>query len=283
ADVPARVGDGDPPVAVGEVGRPRLGGVPPEQRLLALVEQAEPLERRRHGVVRAPPPRVRLVAGELPELRRVPVAVVVAEAEPRLHPDEVDGEGHGGLRGEHGAPGGGEPLAGVPLPEVLHEVGVRREAVPPREDLVEVPLVAAVVGVDVGDVVHEQAERAAARLHHHHAGVEQRAVVRRRAHLGHGEERRHGALHQQVGVEEDDAVVLRQRPQPELAVVPLVVRVRRRARVADAPDRAHLPPGRLQRAAVARADRLVHERHHVALRLRRRPGGGGHPDALRRH
>uniref|UniRef100_K3YR76 Uncharacterized protein n=1 Tax=Setaria italica TaxID=4555 RepID=K3YR76_SETIT len=127
ADAPSRVGDPDGPVAVGGVGLPRPRDVPPQQRLLPLVQQAEPLQRRRQRVVHLPPPRVRLVAGELPQRRHVPVAVVVAEAEPRLEPHEVHGERHGRVRRQD-APLRRAPLRRVPLPEVLHVVGVGRQA-----------------------------------------------------------------------------------------------------------------------------------------------------------
>ena len=159
-------------------------------------------------------------------------------------------------------------------PEVLQEVHVLGNSMPPREDLIQVALVSAIVGLDLVDVVHQKAERAVGRLDDHDAGVEERAVVPRGGNLRHPEEEIDVAEDEKVGVDEDDLVVLRELPEAELAVVPLVVGVFLGPRVSYPLDGLDLPAGSLQAAAVVAADRFVDEDHEVS-------GGPGHADALR--
>uniref|UniRef100_A0A804Q2P1 Uncharacterized protein n=1 Tax=Zea mays TaxID=4577 RepID=A0A804Q2P1_MAIZE len=181
------VRDVEAPVAILRVGLLGLPPVPLQPGLLPRPQQAVGLELPGHPVVHLPPPGMRDVAGELAHPGVVPVAVVVSEAQPRLEAKVVEDVEDRRVRTEqlgllrlHG-------LA-VALPEVLEEVHVPGDAVPPREYLVEVPLVPAVVRGDLVDVVHEQAERAVGGLDDHDAGVEERGVVARRGDLRHGEQ-----------------------------------------------------------------------------------------------
>ncbi|EYU23794.1 hypothetical protein MIMGU_mgv1a014266mg [Erythranthe guttata] len=147
-------------------------------RLLRLPSHAVTLQLLRHPVVHLPPPRVRHVARKLLQLRHVPVTVVVPETHPRLVPQVMQHVQHRRLRLE-------QPHLHLPRlrtvagPEILEEVHAPRDAVPPREDLVQVALVAAVVRFDAVHVLHQEAEGAVRRLHHHHPGVEEGTVVAR--------------------------------------------------------------------------------------------------------
>ncbi|THU59631.1 hypothetical protein C4D60_Mb07t04110 [Musa balbisiana] len=219
---------------------------------------------RRHN----PRSRMGRVAGEIPVRLQVPVAIVVPEAQPRLQPQVVQHVQSRWIR-PHQAVLLRLPPLRVADPEVLQEVHVPRHAVPPREDLVQVALVAAVVGGDLVHVIHQQPERAVGGLHHHDAGVEEGGVVPHSAHLRHREEEVDVPQHQQVGVDEHHLVVVGELPQPELAVVPLVVGVALGLGVADPLDGSQLPPCSFQAASIASADRFIHEDDEIPRRSRR--------------
>lgn len=83
---------------------------------------------------------------------------------------------------------------------------------PPDEDLVEEALVAAVVGDDVVPAVHQHAEGAVGGLDDHDAGVEDVGVVAGGRHLGEVEEEVEVAEDDDVGVDEDELVVVGELP-----------------------------------------------------------------------
>lgn len=76
-----------------------------------------------------------------------------------------------------------------------------------------------------------------------------------------------------VGVDEDDLVVVGELPEAELAVVVLVVGVLLGVGVPDALDDADLPPGGCEGVALGRGDGVVDEKDEVAF-------GSGFKEAL---
>ena len=134
-----------------------------------------------------PPPGVRDITSEFAHRGVVPVAVIVPEAQPWLQAQVVENVEDRGI--------GAEQLSllrlhllAVALPEVLQEVHVLGDAVPPCENLVQVTLVSAIVRRDLVDVVHQQLERAVGRLYDHDTGVEERCIVASRGDLWHCEQ-----------------------------------------------------------------------------------------------
>lgn len=137
---------------------------------------------------------------------------------------------------------------------------------PPNEHLVEEPLVPAVIRDDVVRPLHEILERAVGGLYDHDAGVEDGDVVSHGGDLGEVEEEVEAAQHDDVGIDEDDLVVVGELPEPELAVVVLVVGVLLGLGVADAGDEADLPAGGGEGGALGHGDGGVEEEDEVAVR-----------------
>lgn len=81
--------------------------------------------------------------------------------------------------------------------------------------------------------------------------------------------------HDDVGIYENDLVVIRQLPQPKLAVVVLVVGAVLGLRVSDPGYDPDLPAGGGERAALGGGDGLVEEEDQVAF-------GSGLEEALRK-
>ncbi|PON42379.1 hypothetical protein PanWU01x14_282420 [Parasponia andersonii] len=144
---------------------------------------------------------------------------------------------------------------------------------PPHEDLVEEALVPSVVGNDVVPVVHEDPERAVRWLHDHDPGVEDGEVVPDGRDLRELEEDVEVPEHGNVGVYEDDLVVVGELPEAELAVVVLVVGVLQGPRVSDPGYEPDPPPGLGERRALRWGDGLVDEDDEV-------PGGAALAEAL---
>lgn len=83
---------------------------------------------------------------------------------------------------------------------------------PPHEYLIQKPLVAAVVRNDVVAPIHQNTEGTIRRLDYHDAGIEDRLVVSGGRHLGEMEEDVEVAEDEDVGVDEDDLVVVGELP-----------------------------------------------------------------------
>lgn len=210
-----------------------------------------------------PPPAVRHVTGIDILIDYIPIAIVISVAEPRLPAQIVYGVDFRRVSPEKPILDSG--LHGAIGPEVLKEVDPPGKTVPPHEHLVEEALVAAVVGNHVFAVAHENPEGALGGLDDHYAGVEDREVVAGGRHLREVEEEVEAAKNDDVGVDENDLVVLGQLPEPELAVVVLVVRPLLRPRVSNAIDHPDLPPGTCQGLAFGSRDGLIQEQDKVAL------------------
>lgn len=112
-------------------------------------------------------------------------------------------------------------------------------------------------------MVHQQLECAVGRLYDHDTGVEERRVVASCSDLWHGEQEVDIPQDEEVGIYEDDLVVVSQLPQPELAVVPLVVCVMLRFRVPDSLDYSDLPPCSFQASPVVIAYGLINKDDQV--------------------
>lgn len=112
---------------------------------------------------------------------------------------------------------------------------------------------------------HENIEGAVGRFENHDAGVENGLVVTGGRQLWEMEEDVEAAEDDDVGVDEDHPLVLRQLPQPELAVVVLVVGAVLGPRVPDPGDDSDLPAGELEGAALDGGDGAVEEEHQVAF------------------
>lgn len=128
-------------------------------------------------------------------------------------------------------------------PKDFESINPLRKAVPPREDLVEKPLIAAIVRLQFEAQPHQGFEQAQGGLDDHHTRVEHELVV------GSGGERRvdEEAVEviedDKVRVDEDDLVVFGELEDSELAVVPLVVGSLGGEGAADAVDGEHIPAG----------------------------------------
>ncbi|BAS94120.1 Os05g0426350 [Oryza sativa Japonica Group] len=101
-----------------------------------------------------PPPGVRDIACEFAHQGDVPVAVIVSEAQPWLHAQVVEDIEDRRVCAKQ--------LSllrlcriVVPLPEMLQEVHVLGDAVPPCEYLIQISLVTAVVRCYLIDVIHQ--------------------------------------------------------------------------------------------------------------------------------
>lgn len=112
---------------------------------------------------------------------------------------------------------------------------------------------------------HENIEGAVGRFENHDAGVEDGLVITGGGHLREIEEDVEVAEDDDVGVDEDHSLVLRQLPQPELAVVVLIVGAVLGPRVPDPGDESDLPAGELEGAALDGGDGVVEEEHEVAF------------------
>lgn len=163
-----------------------------------------------HGVVHLPPPRVRLVARVHALIRHIPVAVIVPVTEPRLQPQVMDRVQLRRIRPEQLVLHAG--LNRRIGPEILQEIDPPRQPVPPDEHLVQKPLIPAVVGDDLVPAAHQRAEGAVGGLDDHDAGIEDVAVVAGGGHLGEVEEEVEVAQNDDVGVDEDDPVVVGELP-----------------------------------------------------------------------
>jgi hypothetical protein len=82
-------------------------------------------------------------------------------------------------------------------------------------------------------MVHQQLECAVGRLYDHDTRVEECRIVARCSDLWHGEQEVNILQDEEVSIYEDDLVVVSQLPQPELAVVPLIVCIMLRFQVPD--------------------------------------------------
>lgn len=112
---------------------------------------------------------------------------------------------------------------------------------------------------------HENIEGAVGRFENHDAGVENGLVITGGRHLREIEEDVEVAEDDDVGVDEDHSLVFGQLPQPELAVVVLVVGAVLGPRVPDPGDDSDLPAGELEGAALDGGDGAVEEEHQVAF------------------
>lgn len=128
-------------------------------------------------------------------------------------------------------------------PEVLEEVHSPRQPMPPHKDLIQVPLVSAVVRHYVPSALHQGFEHAVGWLDDHDARVEDDTIIADCGDLGEFEEEVKVAEDDYVGVDEDDLVIVCELPEAELAVVVLVVGVLLGAGVADAGDEVEFPAG----------------------------------------
>lgn len=177
----------DLPVLIIEVSGLGLPSGELELRFLLGTEHAVLLKLRGHGVVYFPPASMSDVTGILPRVFRVPVAIVVSEAEPWLHTQIVYDVQERRL--------GLKQLVLLDYffrrvrPEELQIVHAPGNSVPPRKDLVQKSLISAVVRFDLGYLIHEQVEGAVGRLDDHHTGVEQILVIARGRELGQVEQR----------------------------------------------------------------------------------------------
>lgn len=147
-----------------------------------LRQPTKPLQALIHGVMHAPPPRVRHIAGVDPLIGNIPVAVIVSVTEPRLQPQKMYRVHSRWVRPEqlvlH------RRLIGRIGPEILQKIHPPRQPVPPHEHLVQEPLIAPIVRNYLLPTVHQHPEGAIRRLDHHYTRIEDRPVVARRRHLG---------------------------------------------------------------------------------------------------
>lgn len=225
-------------------------------------EPAQPPQPLIHGVVKLPPPAVRHVTRVNQLFLHVPVAIIVPVTLPRLPPQVVNGVQLGRVRPD-------QPVL-HPLfqrrvrPEILQEVHPPRQPVPPHEHLVKEPLVPSVVRNDVVSEAHQRAERAVRRLDHHDPRVEDSLVVPRGRDLREVEEDVEVSEYDDVGVDEDDLVVVGELPQAELAVVVLVVAPFLGFRVSDSGYDSDLPARGGEGVAFWGGDGVVYEEDKVA-------------------
>lgn len=94
---------------------------------------------------------------------------------------------------------------------------------PPRKDLIQEPLIATIIRLQLKAHDHQVLKQASRGLNNHEPRVEPHLVVSSSRELGQGKELVNVLEDQKVGVDEDDLVVAKELPYPELAVVPLVV------------------------------------------------------------
>lgn len=108
-------------------------------------------------------------------------------------------------------------------------------------------------------------ERAVGGLDDHDAGVEEVDVVASGRHLREVEEEVEVAEYDDVGVDEDDLVVVGELPEAELAVVVLVVGASLGFRVLDPGYEPELPARGSKSLAFGCGDGVVEEEDEVAL------------------
>ena len=108
-------------------------------------------------------------------------------------------------------------------------------------------------------------EGAVGGLDDHDAGVEEVDVVAGGRHLREVEEEVEVSEYNDVGVDEDDLVVVRELPEAELAVVVLVVGAVLGFRVSDTVYEPELPAGGGEGVAFGGGDGVVEEEDEVAL------------------
>lgn len=270
---PSRICNIDPPMAVGQLLLPRHPPFPVQLRSPPLRQPAKALQLHVHGVVELPPPPVRHVTRVHKTVLRIPVAVVVSVTQPWLPPQVMNRVNLGRVSPEELVPVADLGHGGIG-PEVLQEVDPPRKPVPPDEHLIEEALVAAVVGDDVAPAVHEDAEGAVGGLEDHDARVEEGEVVAGGGYLWEVKEEVEVTEYDDVGVHEHDLVVVGELPEPELAVVVLVVGALLGVGVAYALYEADFPSGGCQGGALGGGDGVVDEDHEVAV-------GAGAAEALR--
>lgn len=126
-------------------------------------------------------------------------------------------------------------------------------------------MVSAVVRDDLVTSVHEDPKRTIGRLDNHNAGVEDGVIIADGGNLREVKEKVEVAKDDDVGVDEDDLVIISELPQPELAVIVFIIRVLLGPRVSDPGYDPDLPPGCGQGGAFGHGDRLVHQQDKVAF------------------
>lgn len=262
ADLQPGVGDVAAPMAVFRFGLLSLPPVPLQPGLLPCPQEAVGLELPWHPVMHLPPPCVRDIASEFTHCGIVPIAIIVLEAQPWLQAKVVENIEDRGVCAKELSLLHLHFLI-VALPEVLQEVHVLGDAVPPCENLIQVTLVSTIVRRDLVDVVHQQLERAVGRLYHHDTGVEECCVVASCSDLWHCEQEVNIPKDKEVSIDEDDLVVVSQLPQPELAVVPLVVSITCSFWVPDSLDYSDLPPCSFQASPVVITYGLINKDNKI--------------------
>lgn len=104
-------------------------------------------------------------------------------------------------------------------------------------------MVTSVVGDDLVTPLHEDTKRTIGGLDNHDTRVEDGVVIADRGHLREMKEKVQIAKDDDVGVDEDDLVVVSELPQPELAIVVFIVRVFLGPGVSDPGYDPDVPPG----------------------------------------
>lgn len=268
----SRICNIDPPMPIDQSLLPSNPPFPLQLRLPPLRQPAKVLQLLVHSVMDLPPSMMRHVTRVHKTLLHIPIAVIISVTQPWLPPQVMNRVNFGRI-GTEKLVLKADFINGGIGPEILQEVDSPWKAVPPDEHLVEEALVAAVVRNDVVSAFHEDFEGAVGGLDDHYAGVEEGEVVAGGGYLGEVEEEVEVSEYDDVGVDEDDFVVVGELPEPELAVVVLVVGALLGVGVADARYDEDLPPGGGEGGALFGGDGVVDEDYEVAV-------GAAEPEAL---